>query len=132
MTTRMSCSMRSSVVPSPRMRSSSARSPLVSEAFIPAAGSSSASKTGSVAPPRDLQAPLIAVGKAPGRIVRPGADADVVEQLRRAPLDSRFLGARRPIAQHGAENARVRADVAADHDVFESRQIGEEPDVLES
>jgi len=109
-------------VPSARMRSSSARSPLVSEAFIPPRAPSRASRTGSVARARAIQAPLIAVRKlrpdrSPGRGCRRSRAAP--PRAARFPLPRRAS----PIAQHRAEDARARAGMAADHDVFEGDRL---------
>src|SRR5258705_289251 len=59
-------------------------------------------------------------GGPPRRFLRAPADADIIEELRRPPLDPGLFPAGRLIAQHGADHARAGADVAADHDVFQN------------
>ncbi len=81
--------------------------------------------------PRDLQAPLVAVGQAARRVVGARRDADVVEQFQRAALDRGLLRQRSPVAQDRADHARPRAHVPPDHHVLQRRQVGEQADVLE-
>src|SRR5690349_1297778 len=81
--------------------------------------------------PGDLEAPLVAVGQAPGGVVGSSADAHVSEELERARLDRLLFFQRAPVSQHRPDHARARAHMTADHHVFERGQIGEKTDVLE-
>src|SRR5882762_859565 len=80
---------------------------------------------------RDLEAPLVAVRQAARGVVGAAADADIVEQLRRARFDLFFLFYRLSVSEHGADDAGMAAHVTADHHVLQRRQVGEQTDVLE-
>ena len=81
--------------------------------------------------PRNLEAPLVAIGEVSRLRVGSLRDADVVEQLVGPLFDRGFLGQRRLVAQDRTEHAGVRAHVTTDHHVFQRRQVLEQPDVLE-
>ena len=118
-------------MPSPRIRSISLRSSAVSVAFIPAAGSSRASRSGSVASARAISRRRWSPYERLLReLVGVLADAGVVEQFFRASGDRRLLRARGGVAQHGAPHACTGAHVPPDHHVLERGHVGEEADVL--
>src|SRR5712671_1427016 len=81
--------------------------------------------------PRDFQTALVAVRQAARGVVGAIAYPDIVQQLRGARFDAPFLPQRRRPAQDGADHARLRAAVPADHHVLEGRKVGEQADVLE-
>jgi hypothetical protein len=99
---------------------------------MPAAGSSSAISLGVGGQrARDLQPPLVAVAQGAGAELGITADAHVVQQFLRALRNGGFFGLEAGGAKDRAEQARMRAHVAPDHDVFQRGHLGEQPDVLE-
>ena len=79
----------------------------------------------------ELEAALIAIGQRARLVVRELADADVLQQIQRAPADRRFLPAFAGELEHGTDDTGVGADVAPHHHVFHRRHLAEQPDVLE-
>src|SRR5260221_473669 len=80
---------------------------------------------------RELEAPLIAVRQATGRIVGARADADVVEKVQCAFFYLVFFFESLFVLENCTDHSCTRARVAPDHHVLERRQIGEQADVLE-
>src|SRR5688572_12545666 len=80
---------------------------------------------------RDLETALVAVGQAARRGVGARTDADIVEELERAPFYGALLFQGRAVAQDRSDHTAPGAHVAPDHHVFERRKVGEQADVLE-
>ena len=79
----------------------------------------------------DLQAALRAVGQVPGLVLIVHVQADLAQQLIAAVDGGLFFGPGARVLKDSADDARRRAAVASDHDVFEHGHGREQADVLE-
>ena len=130
MTTFMSCSISSTVMPWLRIRPTSSISSRFSCGLAPAAGSSSKSSFGSPASARDLEPPLRAVGKIAGVVVSLLPDADEIEQLVRPLGDPRLLAPGIPGLEQRIPELGMHAWMLPDPHVVQGRHVGEQSDLL--
>ena len=133
MTSRMSCSTSTTVMPSRASRRMMAAISAVSIALQPAAGSSSRMSLGSLASARAISSRLSsAVGKTARRLLGHRSQADARERGHgRIPACSVLPPDRGQMQQVG-EYARRLMTMAPDHDVFDDGHAEEDLQVLES